>query len=156
MESITGGSERCPLRLLKRISFFLFKIYIFESFSSRSSPPYVFLWKGVLKICSKFTGEHSCQSVVSIKLPSSFIEIALRHGWSPVKLLHIFRTPFPRNTSRWLLLSLSCWREERRLQALMIDDGQYYCRVKIWLRLEKFKKLNTSLVDLMMENTVVE
>ena len=34
----------------------------------RSSPPKVFLRKGVLKICSKFTGEHSCQSVISIKL----------------------------------------------------------------------------------------
>ena len=36
--------------------------------------------------------------------------IALRHGCSPVNLLHIFRAPFPRNTSGWLLLvfSLSC------------------------------------------------
>ena len=31
-------------------------------------PSRVFLGKGVLKICSKFTGEHPCQSVVSIKL----------------------------------------------------------------------------------------
>ena len=28
----------------------------------------VFVGKGVLKICSKFTGEHPCQSVISIKL----------------------------------------------------------------------------------------
>ena len=28
----------------------------------------------------------------------------LRHGCSPVNLLHIFRTPFPRNTCGWLLL----------------------------------------------------
>ena len=28
----------------------------------------VFLAIGYLKICSKFTGEHSCQSVISIKL----------------------------------------------------------------------------------------
>ena len=34
----------------------------------RSSPPEVFLEKGVLKICIKFTGEYPCQSVVSIKL----------------------------------------------------------------------------------------
>ena len=34
----------------------------------RSSHPEVFLRKGVLKICSKFTGEHPCQSVISIKL----------------------------------------------------------------------------------------
>ena len=39
------------------------------------------------------------------KLQSNFIEIALRHGCSPVNLLHIFRTPFPRNTSGWLLLN---------------------------------------------------
>ena len=34
----------------------------------------------------------------------NFIEIAIRHGCSLIKLLHIFRTPFPRNTSGWLLL----------------------------------------------------
>ena len=28
-----------------------------------------------------------------------FIEITIRHGCSPVNLLHIFRTPFPENTS---------------------------------------------------------
>ena len=32
------------------------------------------------------------------------VEIALRHWCSPVNLLRIFRTPFPRNTSGWLLL----------------------------------------------------
>ena len=35
---------------------------------------------------------------------SNFIEITLRHGCSPVHLLYIFRTPFPKNTSGWLLL----------------------------------------------------
>ena len=34
----------------------------------RSSRPEVFLGKGVLKISSKFTGEQSCQIVISIKL----------------------------------------------------------------------------------------
>ena len=53
----------------------------------------------VLKICSKFTGENPCWSVISIKLQSHFIEIAPRHGCSPVNLLHVFRTPFPKNTS---------------------------------------------------------
>ena len=32
----------------------------------RSSHPEVFLGKGVLKICSKFTGEHPCRSGISI------------------------------------------------------------------------------------------
>ena len=65
----------------------------------RSSPPEVLLGTGVLKICSKFTGEHLCQSVISIKLLSNFIEIALRHGCSPVNLPHIFRASFPKNIS---------------------------------------------------------
>ena len=55
--------------------------------------------KGVLNICSKFTGEHPCGSVILIKLLCNFIEIVLRHGCSPVNLLHIFRTPLPKNTS---------------------------------------------------------
>ena len=32
------------------------------------------------------------------------IEIAFRHGCSPVNLLYIFRTPFPKNTSGELLM----------------------------------------------------
>ena len=41
-----------------------------------SPPPEVLLGKGVLEICSKFTGEHPCQNVISTVL-SNFIEIAL-------------------------------------------------------------------------------
>ena len=75
------------------------KLAKFESQSNRSSHPEVFLEKGVLKICTKFTGEYPCRSVISIKLQSNFIEITLRHGCSPVNLVHIFRTPFTNNTS---------------------------------------------------------
>ena len=57
----------------------------------RSSHPEVLLGKGVLNMCSKFTGEHPYQSVNHI-----------RHGCSPVNLPHIFRTPF----LVWLLLTL--------------------------------------------------
>ena len=39
------------------------------------------------------------------KVACSFIETALRHERSPVNLLHIFRTPFPKNTSGWLRLT---------------------------------------------------
>ena len=31
-------------------------------------------------------------------------KVRFRHGCSPVNLLHIFRTPFPKNTYGWLLL----------------------------------------------------
>ena len=69
-----------------------------------SSSPYVFLWKGVLKICSKFTKEHPCQSAISIKLQSNFIKITLCYGCSHVNL-QIFRTPFPRNIYAGLFLN---------------------------------------------------
>ena len=64
----------------------------------------MFLGKGVPKRCSKFTGEHLCRSAISVKLQSNFIEITLQHGSSPVNLLHIFRTPFLKNTSGRLLV----------------------------------------------------
>ena len=37
---------------------------------------------------------------------SDFIEITLRHGYSPMNLLHTFRTPFTKNTSERLLLKM--------------------------------------------------
>ena len=68
------------------------------------------LRKSCSEICSKFTGEHPCRSVISTKLLCNFIEIKLQHGCSvkwnfiPKNLLHIFRTHFYKNTSRGLLL----------------------------------------------------
>ena len=70
------------------------------------SPPEVFLEKGVLKICRKFTREHPYQSAISINLQSNFVEITLQHGCSPANLLHISRAPFPVNTSEGLLLNI--------------------------------------------------
>ena len=64
----------------------------------------MFLRKGILKTCGKFTEEHPCRSAISIKLLKQFFEIALWHGFSHVDLLHIFRKPFPKNTSGGLLL----------------------------------------------------
>ena len=37
------------------------------------------------------------------------LKIALRHRCSPVNLLYIFRTPFPKNTSGRLLLKRNLW-----------------------------------------------
>ena len=54
----------------------------------RGSHPEVFFEKGFLKICSKFTGEHPYRSV---------------------NLLDIFRTPFPKNISGWMLLAVAQW-----------------------------------------------
>ena len=45
---------------------------ISQLYKNRSSPPEVFLGKGVLKICSKFTGEHPCRSMISCKFARYF------------------------------------------------------------------------------------
>ena len=80
-------------------------ITIFKIFSHQKQPLRGVLKKRCSENMQQFMGEYPCRSVISIKLQSNFIEIALRHGCSPVNLLHIFRTPFPRNTSGWLLFS---------------------------------------------------
>ena len=72
----------------------------------RCSHPEVFQGKHVLKICSKFTGEHPYRSAISIKL--------LQHGCSPLNFLHVFRTAFLKNTSAplflaYIRLNLTCF-----------------------------------------------
>ena len=55
----------------------------------------------------QIAGEHLYRSVTPMKLQSNFIEITLQHGCSPVNLLHIFRTTFPKNTYGGLLPEVS-------------------------------------------------
>ena len=73
----------------------------------RSSPLETFLGKVVPKIWSRFTGEHACRGVISIKLQCNFIEITLRHECFPVNLLHLFRTTLPKNAYRGLFLNIA-------------------------------------------------
>ena len=88
---------------------------------ARGSPLEVFLGKGVQKICSKFTGENPCRSVISKKLLSNFIEITPRHECSPVNLLNIFRTPFYKNTSGGVLLTKHEYTESMSIPNVLID-----------------------------------
>ena len=71
-----------------------------NSQGTKVRPLEVFLGKSVLKICSKFTGEHPCWSVISSNRNWNY---TLAWAFS-LNLLHIFRTPFPKNTSGGLLL----------------------------------------------------
>ena len=71
---------------------------------NRSNPPEFFLGKGVLKTCITVTGENPCRSAISIKFLWNFVEIAVQQECSPVNFLHFFKTPFPKTTSRRLLL----------------------------------------------------
>ena len=84
------------LKISEDVAQKIFKSINEPIFLFRSSRSEVSLGKSVLK-----TGEHPCRSAISIKLQNNFIEIG-----SPVNLLHIFRAPFPKNTSGWLLLSV--------------------------------------------------
>ena len=52
------------------------------------------------------------------------LQITLRHGCSPVNLLHIFRTPFPKNTSGWLLL-IDTTEHFREILYLLVS-GKYF------------------------------
>ena len=85
----------------------------------------VFLRKGVLKICSKFTGEHPCRNAISIKLLCNSIEILLRHGCSPANLLHIFRINFSKKTSGRSFLEL-----EPGAGCIKIQRTNYWCQLK--------------------------
>ena len=82
---------------------FVYFVHVYIDFQYslrfRSSHPELFLVKSVLEKCSKFAGEYPCGSVI-------FIEIILWYEWSPVNLLHIFRTSFTKNPCRLLLLKI--------------------------------------------------
>ena len=95
------------LIVFKSVFFYEFQWEIYFKLNIQKQPP--------RKICIKFTEEHPCRSVISVKLQSNFIEIILRHGCSPVNLLHIFRTPFLKNNPEWLLLH-KLWRIRITLQ----------------------------------------
>ena len=60
---------------------------------------------------------------------SNFNENALQHGCSPVNWLHIFRTPFPRNTSGWLYLYIVMISVEKlifKLSVLNLIEIKYF------------------------------
>ena len=111
----------------------------------------MFLGKGVLKICSKFTGARPCWSVISVNLQRNFIEITLRHGYSPVNLLHIFRTPFTKNTSGWLLLDFDI-----QIEYLIIQYFDFRASLKFQkqpLKISCKKRLCLKISHNLQENT---
>ena len=64
---MSPGKSPLVLILLKAVKIVLLRF--------RSSHPEVSLPEGVLKIYSKFTGEHQCRSAISIKLlATSFLK----------------------------------------------------------------------------------
>ena len=97
---------------------------------NRSSRPEVFLVKGVLNICSKFTAEHLCPNVISMKLLCNIIKIKLRDRCSPANLLHIFRIPFPKNTPGGLLLKK--WSFPLTISLIKLTECTINCGLVIY------------------------
>ena len=59
------------------------------------------LWK---KVFRKYAANWQENTNAKVWFQCNFIEIILRHGCSPINLLHITKTPFLKNTSEWLLM----------------------------------------------------
>ena len=113
----------------------------------------MFLGKGVLEICSKFTTKHPCRSVISnsIKLLCNCIEITLRHGCSPIKLLHIIKALFYKNTHEVLLrkmfgrvLNGSILSAENSLKVIYLIRKQNF---------QKKKHFSLTLLQIFNQNT---
>ena len=121
----------------------------FLAIKGRSSLSEVFLGKGVLKICSQFRGEHPCRGAISIMLLCNFIVITLRHGCPPVNLQHIFRTPFPKNTSGGLLLKGAYWGSYQK-SVMELFMSAYFLVFWIW----KFYLLQVKMVNIRSSNVL--
>ena len=75
--------------------------------------------------------------MISIKLLCNFIEITHRHGWSPLTWLHIFRIPFVKNTSGWLLLTIAqfTYRIGFSMILVQITAGKIFKKFKKYMTL---------------------
>ena len=87
------------------------------------------------KYAANLQEKHPYRSAISIKLLCNFIKITLRHGCSPLNLLHIFRTPL--DGCFWSSLCFA-WRSNTRSFVIMmticfwqVTDKQKYVKMSI-------------------------
>ena len=78
-----------------KVQVYLWCLYVSQAAIQRCSVEKVF-WKHAASLQENTHAE--------VRFQSNFIEIALRHGCTPVNFLHIFKALFSKNTSGWLLL----------------------------------------------------
>ena len=111
-----------PANLLKRDFNTGVSCEVCETFKNTYFPILKNIWERLILFKANQTSFFQKQSPRGVprkrcsknmqQMQSNFIEITLRHGCSPVNLLHIFRTPFIKVTSGWLLLVFieSLWK----------------------------------------------
>ena len=100
--NITFYQRRYKNRIFKHNFIFRYT-WIYKQSILTMQWNYFFVCKYYIVISDTLIGARMCFSV-----QSNFIEIALRHGWSPVNLPHIFRIHFPKSSfGRLFLLLLS-------------------------------------------------
>ena len=97
----------------------------------RSRPPEVFLQKR----CYKFTGECPCQSLISMKLPSNFIEITLRQWLFSRKFAAYFQ-----NTFSWEHLWRTTFHESCEL-LFSVTDVNTFSNSYQTTKMERFAKI---------------
>ena len=102
----------------------------------RSSTTKMVLEKGLLKICSQFTGEHPRRSVISIKLLCSFIEIVLWWRCSPINLWILSRT-LPDSSNQYLSEQINVeylllWHFNLFLTSLYITKSTWFTYTLHW------------------------
>ena len=123
----------------------------------------MFLEKGVLKICSKFTGEHPCRSVISTKLLCNSIEITLWDRCSAVSLLifseHLFlRTSLEGcfwvfKTTHLTYLSIFSWLWDYlrnvigETNVIVLGNLRFFCLVNKQLPKRYFGPYQTSMKE---------
>ena len=106
----------------------------------------MFLRKGVLKVCSKFTGKHLCQSVIAIKL--------FCNGCSLVNFLLVFISLFSKNTFGWLLLYAQSFFSiiKRHIYNKLLKDKLQLRILRTWIKICANSFINTSL-NIMKQNS---
>ena len=108
---------------------------------SRSSPSEVFLEKGVLKMCSKFTGEHPCRGGISIKLLKSHFGMGVLLHICCMFAEHLFlRTPL-----EGCFCHLQVWKMTRKIffivkeQVHLLLSKKYSLLIKHKVLFEKMR-----------------
>ena len=117
----------------------------------------VFLGKGVLKICSIFTGEHPCRSVISINLPWKVSQSSQgkRNGAFSLGTLGAFQNS--RNFEKTLKrLLLSIWKQLftyfRITSIYVYGNNVEMLKVPIWLKLVLWEAATETAIEITLRH----